>query len=247
MGKKINPRVFRLGITRSSTSRWITRDHQHFAKNLREDVQIRSYLKKKLRGAGLASIDIERFQGSIAIILHTSRPGMVIGRAGAGAEELKKELMKRFFGNQKIQLNLSVQEVKNPDTNAEIVLQGMIEQIEKRLPFRRVMKRTIEAVMRAGALGVKVMMSGRLNGAEIARREKLFEGKIPLHTLRADIDYSRGVARTTFGAIGVKVWVYKGDVFEESKNTAEESTAPIAGPRAAKSEKSIDQVKTVPV
>ena len=195
-----------------------------FTKKLKQDVSLRAHLKKKLKGAGVAKIEVERFEGSINVIIHTSRPGMVIGRAGAGVEDMKAEMQKKFFGSEKITLNISIQEVKQPDLDAEVVLQGLIEQIEKRMPFRRVMKRGIENTMRAGAQGVKISMAGRLNGADIARTEKLAEGKIPLHTLRADIDYARDVARTTYGVIGIKVWIYRGEVFEKGEGEKEKTS-----------------------
>lgn len=214
MGKKVHPFAFRLGITRHSASRWFARERSQYTKRLRQDIEVRKFLRTKLRGSGIALVEVERSEGSLSIIIHTSRPGMVIGRAGAGVEDLKNEIKHKYFGSEKIAINISIQEVKQPDLSAEIILQGLVEQIEKRLPFRRVMKRGIETVIRAGGKGAKVCMSGRLNGADIARTEKLSEGKIPLHTLRADIDYARGIAKTTYGVIGVKVWIYKGEVFE---------------------------------
>lgn len=214
MGKKVHPFAFRLGITRHSASRWFSRERSQYTKRLRQDIEVRKFLRTKLRGSGIAHVEVERSEGSFSIIIHTSRPGMVIGRAGAGVEDLKNEIHRKYFGSEKIAINISIHEVKQPDLSAEIILQGLVEQIEKRLPFRRVMKRGIETVIRAGGKGAKVCMSGRLNGADIARTEKLSEGKIPLHTLRADIDYARGIAKTTFGVIGIKVWIYKGEVFE---------------------------------
>lgn len=213
MGQKINPIAFRLGINRRAISRWFTKDK--FAQYLKEDVKIRDYLKKKLRGAGVSLIEIERSAGNIKMIIHTSRPGMVIGRGGTQADDLNNEIRQKFLGSQKIAIQITIQEVQKPDLNAELMSQNLIEQIEKRVPFRKAMKRGLESIERAGALGVKIMIAGRLNGAEIARTECLTHGKVPLHTLRADIDYAAGVAHTTYGAIGVKVWIYKGEIFEE--------------------------------
>lgn len=181
---------------------------------LQVDQKIRSFLTKKLREAAIGKIEIERSANALIINLSTSRPGVVIGRGGAGAEELKKEIKQKFLrSNQSLTLN--IHEISQPSLSAELVAQSMVEQIEKRMPFRRVLKQTIQQVDRAGAQGVKVMVAGRLNGAEIARTEKLTSGKIPLHTIRADIDYAQGTARTTYGAIGIKVWIYRGDVFEK--------------------------------
>lgn len=181
---------------------------------LEVDQKIRGFLTKKLREAAIGKIEIERSANALIINLSTSRPGVVIGRGGAGAEELKKEIKQKFLrSNQSLTLN--IQEISQPSLSAELVAQSMVEQIEKRMPFRRVLKQTIQQVDRAGAQGVKVMVAGRLNGAEIARTEKLTSGKIPLHTIRADIDYAQGTARTTYGAIGIKVWIYRGDVFEK--------------------------------
>lgn len=217
MGRKVNPRIFRIGIINESCSKWFAQ--KNYRVFLKEDIQIRDYIRKKLREAGVARIEIERSSGTITIIIHTSRPGVVIGRGGAGIEDLKKIIKQKFLGSKKVSLNINIQEVSKPDVVAELVLQGLISQIEKRLPFRRVMKRGIDQVMRAGAEGVKIIMAGRLNGVEIARTETLLEGKVPLHTLRADIDYSRGTAHTTYGTIGVKVWIYRGEIFEKDKNS----------------------------
>lgn len=219
MGQKVNPKVIRLGTTLTWGSRWFSK--KDFAKLLKNDVQIRRYLKNKLKDALLASVEIERFANNVNIILAAAKPGLIIGRAGAGVEDLKKDLIKRFFAGKKVNLNLNIQEVRKPYLNAQIVVQNMIFDIEKRIPFRRVLKQSIARVQKDGGQGVKVYVSGRLNGAEIARSEVLSAGKIPLQTLRADIDYARGTAFTTYGAIGVKVWIYRGDVFNpKSKERA---------------------------
>ncbi len=223
MGKKINPKVFRQVTTFTSPSRWFANRNQ-YAALLKEDVLIRRFLKKKFRDAGVSRVDIERSTPEqTTIIIHTSKPGVVIGRGGALIEETKKELKKLLFGSKKMQIQMSIQEVRDADISAELIYQGIRDQLEARVPFRRAMKRSIEQVMRAGALGARIQVSGRLNGADIARTEKVNRGRLPLHTLRAKIDYSRGVAQTMYGIIGVKVWVYTGDSFGDEP--AEEVTA----------------------
>ena len=215
MGRKVNPKIFRIGIIYQANSKWFAQ--KYYSVLLREDVQIRDFLRKKLKEGGVAKIEIERSAGKLTVIIYTSRPGVIIGRGGGGIEELKKQLKQKYLGSKKVDLNINIQEVDRPDLNAELILQGLIAQIEKRIPFRRVMKRGIEQVIQAGAQGVKIIMAGRLNGVEIARTETLSQGKVPLHTLRADIDYSRGTARTTYGAVGIKVWVYRGQIFKKQK------------------------------
>lgn len=212
MGQKVHPISFRLAVIRTWNSKWFS--VKHYREFLREDVEIRKFLTQKLKGAGLAKVEIERSTNNLTVTVHTSKPGLVIGRGGAGSENLKREISRRFIRQPKIQLKLNIQEVSRPELDASIVTQNVIEQIEKRLPFRRILKQTVEQVKRAGALGVKVMVAGRLNGAEIARTEYLGWGRLPLQTLRANIDYSRGTAHTTYGTIGVKVWIYTGDVFK---------------------------------
>lgn len=228
MGHKTNPKILRIGTTLSWPSRWFSR--KEFPKLLRQDIEIKRYLKNRLKEALLSNIEIERFTNNLTILISAAKPGLIIGRAGAGVEELKKDLVKRFLTDagagektgpgKKLTLNLNIQEVRKPYLNAPIVVQNMIFDIEKRIPFRRVMKQALGRVEKEGAQGVKVIVSGRLNGAEIARTEMLSSGKIPLHTLRADIDYARGAAFTTYGAIGVKVWIYKGEVFKNKKAAA---------------------------
>ncbi|MFH0854144.1 MAG: 30S ribosomal protein S3 [bacterium] len=215
MGHKVNPKIFRMGIIRTWDSKWFAKGK--FSSFLKQDVLIRKFLKKQLREAAIDKIEIERSTNNIKIIIYSAKPGVIIGRSGAGIEELKNNLKKLFnkIGLSDINLNLNIQEVRNPNLSANIVLQNVIDDIEKRIPFRRALKQANGKVEKAGAKGVKIVVSGRLNGAEIARTEKLTAGKIPLHTLRADIDYSRGTARTIYGAIGVKVWIYKGEVFNQ--------------------------------
>lgn len=217
MGHKVNPKIIRMGIIKTWDSEWFAK--KNYGDFLRQDVNIRKFLKKQLRDAAIDKIEIERSGDDIKIILHSAKPGIIIGRSGVGVEDLKNKLKNLLnkIGLSKISLNINIQEVKNSNLSANIILQNVIDDIEKRIPFRRILKQTIAKVEKAGAKGVKIMVSGRLNGAEIARTEKLTSGKIPLHTLRADIDYSRGAAHTIYGAIGVKVWIYKGEIFNNKK------------------------------
>jgi small subunit ribosomal protein S3 len=214
MGQKVHPRIFRIGVNKTWSSRWFAKGS--FGAYLKQDDEIRSFIRAKYRNAGIALISISRTANSLIVTIFTSRPGVIIGRGGMGVEELKKELHP-LLGTKKTTLRVEIEEAEKPDVNAELIKQSVVEQLEKRIPFRRILRQTIERVKRAGAKGVKIMVSGRLNGAEIARSEYLLAGSIPLHTLRADVEYSRGAAHTTYGTIGVKVWVYKGEIFEEKK------------------------------
>ncbi|OGF27260.1 30S ribosomal protein S3 [Candidatus Falkowbacteria bacterium RIFOXYB2_FULL_34_18] len=221
MGKKVNPKVFRMGITRTWQSKWFGWG-KTYTKNIKQDVSIRKFLIKKLIEAGVDRVEIERNTNKINISIYTAKPGLIIGRGGQGVEDLKKQIHSSYLKNFKLgDINLNIHEVDRPNLSAQIIVQSMILDIEKRMPFRRVMKQAINRVERAGALGVKVVISGRLNGVEIARTEMLSSGKVPLHTMRADIDYARGVARTTYGAIGMKVWIYKGDKFDKKEEKGE--------------------------
>ncbi|MFA5413332.1 MAG: 30S ribosomal protein S3 [Patescibacteria group bacterium] len=213
MGQKVHPRIFRTGESQIYTwnSKWFSK--KDYVARLRQDVDIRIFLKKALKEAAVAKIEIERTANAVTVIIHSAKPGLIIGHAGTGIEDLRKKIKDKFL-DKKVTLNLNVQEVQSPSTSAEIVLQVMIADIEKRIPFRRVLKQAVGRVERAGAKGVKVVASGRLDGAEIAREETLSWGKIPLHTLRADIDYAGGAAFTIYGAVGIKVWIYKGEVFK---------------------------------
>lgn len=214
MGQKVNPVIFRVGPLNTWNSRWFAR--RDYAALVRQDELIKKYLRTKYREAGIAKVEIERSGNTVTLIVHTGKPGVLIGRGGAGIEELKRYLLQTHFaGSKKTTLNLNIQEVANPNLSAELMVQSMATDLEKRLPFRRVMKQAISRVQKAGAQGVKVMCKGRLNGAEIARTEQLAWGKLPLHTLRADIDYSRGAAHTTYGKVGVKVWIFKGMRFTD--------------------------------
>jgi small subunit ribosomal protein S3 len=207
MGQKTNPIGLRLGINRTWDSRWFsTKD---YAKWLSEDIQIRKYIKKRLYKAGVAKIEIERSSGKAIVNIFTARPGMVIGRKGAEVDMLRDEL--KHLAGKDVQIN--IKDVKKPELNAQLVAEHIAMQLEQRVSFRRAMKKTIASAMRMGALGIKVQTAGRLGGAEMSRREGYHEGRVPLHTLRANIDFARATAHTTFGCIGVKVWLYKGEIF----------------------------------
>jgi small subunit ribosomal protein S3 len=214
MGHKINPTSFRLKITDTWKSKWFSKGS--YVAQLKEDVAIREYLEKHLRKAGLARIDIERLNdGTITIVIRTTKPGLIIGKGGAGIEELKKRVKQTL--KIKSELKVNIEEIRDVNMHSQVIANGIAEQIERRVAFRRLMKQALEQVMQSGAKGIKVAIGGRLNGAEIARTEHLSAGKIPLHTLRADIDFARSTAHTTYGTIGIKVWIYKGDVFESKK------------------------------
>jgi len=220
MGKKINPKVFRLGVTKTWPSLWFNVGKK-YALSLKQDVEIRRFLLKKLIEAGVDRVEIERSASKIKIGIYTAKPGLIIGRGGSGVDDLKRMIHKKFLsrpaGIKLGDISLNIFEYERPNLSAQIAVQSISLDLEKRMPFRRVMKQIISRVERAGGLGVKVTVAGRLNGAEIARAETLTFGKVPLHTLRADIDYARGVARTTYGAIGIKVWIYKGDKFDNKQ------------------------------
>lgn len=210
MGHKANPTSLRLQITDTWKSKWFTANR--FAEYLREDVSIRSFLEHALRRAGLVRIDIERSSaGILSVTIKTTKPGVIIGKGGAGIEELKKKMVKKL--GIKTDVRINIEEVRDMNLQAQVIANGIVEQIEKRVAFRKLMKQALEQVMNGGARGVKVAIGGRLNGAEIARTEHLSAGKIPLHTLRSDIEFARSTAYTTYGTIGVKVWIYRGDVF----------------------------------
>ena len=212
MGHKINPTSLRLKITDTWKSKWFSK--RNYSSQLKEDVKIREYLELHLKKAGLVRVDIERFNdGTITVIVKTTKPGIIIGKGGAGIEELKKKI-KQKLGIKK-ELKVNIEEIRDVNLQAQVLANGIAEQLEKRVAFRRLMKQSLEQIMNAGAKGAKVAIGGRLNGADIARTEHLSSGKIPLHTLRAEIDFARSTAFTTYGTVGVKVWIYKGDVFEE--------------------------------
>ena len=211
MGQKINPNGFRLGITTNHVSKWFAdsnKEGERYADFVREDVKIRELLSKGMERAGIAKVEIERTRDRVRVDIHTARPGIVIGRRGTEADRIRGELEK-LTGKQ-IQLNIL--EVANPDLSAQLVAQGIAEQLASRVAFRRAMKKAIQSAQRAGAKGIRIQCSGRLGGAEMSRSEFYREGRVPLHTLRANIDYGFFEAKTTFGRIGVKVWIYKGDL-----------------------------------
>lgn len=231
MGQKVHPKAFRLGIIATWSSKWYASPrNRSYQQQLKVDVEVREWLMKQLKEAAVDHVDVERSPSSVSIVIHTAKPGVIIGRAGAGAEDLKKKILSKFFPKKsKVNVKLNIIEVSRPNLCSAIVLQGMAADIEKRMPFRRVLKMAVERVTKAGALGVKVMVSGRLNGAEIARREMLSSGSVPLQNLRADIDYAQGFAQTIFGAIGIKVWIYRGEVFDrEREKRREEASAKTA-------------------
>jgi small subunit ribosomal protein S3 len=218
MGKKVNPKIIRIGITRTWPSIWFG-SGKEYRQNLKQDVLLRRFLMNDLKEAGIDSVKIERGVKKISVEITVAKPGIVIGRGGNGIEVLKKKIHDGFLKNFRLgEINVNIKECDRPNLSAQVVLQSMIDDIEKRIAFKRTMKQAIARVEKAGALGVKVVMSGRLNGAEIAREEMLVSGKIPLQTLRADIDYSRGVAKTSYGTVGIKIWIYKGEVFNKDLN-----------------------------
>lgn len=220
MGKKVSPVLYRLGTITQWQSRWFSR--AQYRKQLQQDYEIRTFLLKKYRSALLSRVQIDRSANIMTITLFVGRPGVVIGRGGAGVTTLQEELQKLFFQKERMALRLNVQEIRPPMADAHVVALTVAEQLEKRLPFRRVLKQTIEQVKEAnGVQGVKIFISGRLNFAEMSRSEWLAWGKIPLHTLRANVDFAKAEAGTKVGRIGVKVWIYKGDVFRRPEEDVE--------------------------
>ncbi len=224
MAQKVNPKIFRIGTVYGWDSKWFNR--KGYKELLRQDVELRAFLREALREASVDRIEIDRGANQVTVTIHSGKPGFIIGRGGTGIEDLKKKLVAKFFKVKKANLNVNVVEVQRPGLSANIVLQNMIADLEKRIPFRRILKQTIDRTQKAGALGVKVMVSGRLNGAEIARREMLSWGSVPLQNLRADIDYASDFARTIYGTIGVKVWIYRGEIFEKKKGLAPAAKSP---------------------
>ena len=213
MGQKVNPIGIRLGITREWSSKWYAGKKQ-FPLHVHTDFRVREFLRKKLAEASVSRIQIERAANKVNITIETARPGIVIGKKGEDIEKLRAETA-TLLGRPVADIRLNISEIRKPELDAQLVADGIAQQIEKRVMFRRAMKRAVMSTMRSGALGIKVRLSGRLNGAEIARTEWSREGRIPLHTFRADIDYGFGEARTTYGVIGVKVWIFKGEVFDK--------------------------------
>ena len=226
MGQKVHPEVFRLGVISNWKSRWFNK--KEYKDFLAEDIVIRDFILKKLLKTGIQAVEIERSANSVNVVIKTARPGLIIGRGGQGIEDLKREinaaLWKKIWKRKGVQhqekppriLKIQIEEIKSPDSYAQLVAQGIVSEIERRIPFRRVMKKTLERVMQNKEVqGIKVMISGRLDGAEMSRSEHLHQGKIPLQTLRANIDFAQANAYTTYGVVGVKVWIYKGEVFAD--------------------------------
>src|SRR5271155_681179 len=211
MGQKVHPYGFRLGYTKPWKSRWFA--ERDYDKQLLEDVKLKNELKDKLKSAGVSSIDIERPGNKLRIIIRTARPGIIIGRKGTEIDKLKQEIQNRT----KREVYVDIQEVHKPELDAQLVSENIALQLEKRVGFRRAMRKAVDSALRFGCKGIKVRVSGRLNGNEIARSEWYLQGRLPLHTLRADIDYGFAEAHTTYGIIGVKTWVYRGDIYEQKK------------------------------
>jgi small subunit ribosomal protein S3 len=223
MGHKVHPKIHRTQVVYTWDSRWF---HKHdYAKYAKQDISIREFLMKKFKDAHIDAISVERGPKNMTVTILAAKPGFIIGRGGQGLDQIRKHIERKFL-QMSLKVKLNVQEVRNPALSSAVVAQSMVAEIERRLPFRRVMKQGIERVMKAGAKGVKVVMAGRLNGVEIARRETLSAGKVPLITLRSDVDYAFFEAHTTYGKIGVKVWIYKGEVFgrKDQFNEKEEDT-----------------------
>ena len=212
MGQKIHPVGFRLGISADWQSRWYA-DGTDYADYLNNDIEVRTYLKDKLSQASVSKVHIERSSGSALITIHSARPGIVIGKKGEDIEKLRLAVSQKM-GLPMASVRINIEEVRKPETDAMLVAESISQQLERRIMFRRAMKRAVQNAMRLGALGVKVNIAGRLNGAEIARTEWYREGRVPLHTLRADVDYGTAEANTTYGIIGIKVWIFKGEVFD---------------------------------
>jgi len=228
MGQKTHPYGFRLGVTKTWRSRWFAK--QDYAKLLEEDLDLKDELRKRLKAAGVSSVEVDRPGNKLRITIRTSRPGIIIGRKGAEIEKLKSELAKRT----KREVFIDIQEVSKPDVDAQLVSESIALQLEKRVAFRRAMRKAVDSAKRLGCKGIKVRVSGRLNGAEIARSEWYLDGQLPLHTLRADIDYGFSESHTTYGVIGVKVWIYKGEIlgdFRKVSSEPEPRRAPRGGDR----------------
>jgi small subunit ribosomal protein S3 len=220
MGQKTHPYGFRLNVIRSWSSKWY--EDKHYARWLHEDLKLRDAIKEKFANAGIASISIERAANKAKVVISTSRPGVIIGRRGAGVEQLKEELQKLTQN----ELFIDIQEVRKAETNAQLVAENIATQLERRVAFRRAMKKAVSIAMKFGAKGIRVEAAGRLGGAEIAREEKYREGRVPLHTLRADIEYGTATARTTAGSVGIKVWIFKGEVLTQRRRPGMPAAAP---------------------
>jgi small subunit ribosomal protein S3 len=224
MGQKVNPVGIRLGINRTWDSRWFSA--KNYAEKLVEDLKLRAFVFEKLKTAGVSKVIIERAAKNTKVTVHTARPGVIIGKKGADIEKLRKDLSSKAGG----EVSLNIVEIRKPEIDAQLVAEGVAQQLERRVSFRRAMKRATQSAMRLGGKGIRVNVSGRLAGADIARMEWYREGRVPLHTLRADLDYGTAEALTTFGIIGVKVWIYKGDVLEHDPNARDKRMADNIGP-----------------
>ena len=219
MGQKVHPIGIRLGITKDWTSKWYA-DSREYPQHVHKDHEVREFLKKRLKDASVSRIHIERPAKKATITIHTARPGIVIGKKGEDIERLRLEVA-RILEMHLPDVRLNISEIRKPELDAQLVAEGIAQQLERRVMFRRAMRRAVTNTMRIGAQGIKIKVSGRLNGAEIARSEWYREGRVPLHTLRADIDYGLAEANTTYGVIGVKVWVFRGEVFDSAETSAE--------------------------
>lgn len=222
MGQKVNPIGLRLGVNKTWDSRWYANDAD-FANKLHEDLKIRKHIKKRLANAGVSKVVIERPSKKAYVSIHTARPGIVIGKKGGDIEKIKQELGKIT----KDEVHLNIIEVRKPEIDSTLIAEGIAQQLERRVAFRRAMKRAVQSALRLGAQGIRINVSGRLGGAEIARMEWYREGRVPLHTLRADVDYGTAEAHTTFGVIGVKVWVFKGEVLEDRDDSQDYAPAKV--------------------
>lgn len=219
MGQKVNPIGLRVGINRTWDSRWYA--GKDYAKKLVEDLRLREYVQERLKPAGISRVIIERAAKNTKVTVHTARPGVIIGKKGADIEKLRSDLSKRAGGD----VSLNIVEVRKPEMDAQLCAEGVAQQLERRVAFRRAMKRAVQSAMRLGAQGIRINVSGRLGGADIARMEWYREGRVPLHTLRADLDYGTAEAMTTYGLIGVKVWIYKGDIMEHDPMARDKRSA----------------------
>jgi small subunit ribosomal protein S3 len=211
MGQKVHPVGFRLGVIRSWDSKWY--EEKNYAEWLHEDIRLRAFVKKECSNAGISKVEIERAANKVKINIHTARPGLVIGRKGVGIDQLKKKLMKKTTS----EVFLNIEEVRKPELDAQLVAENVAHQLVRRVSFRRAMKKAVSNSMKLGAKGIRISCAGRLGGAEMARREWYREGRVPLHTLRADIQYGFAIARTTYGIIGVKVWIFRGEIIPDKK------------------------------
>ena len=208
MGQKVHPHGFRLGVTRTWDSRWFSQ--KEYGEFLIEDLRLRQFIKKRLAQASIAKIEIERAAGKIRLIIHTARPGIVIGPKGSEIEKLRQQILRRTHKD----VIVDVKEIRRPEIDAQLVAENVAQQLERRIAFRRAMKKSVGSALKSGAKGIRIATAGRLGGAEMARREWYREGRVPLHTLRADIDYGFAEARTTYGIIGIKVWIFKGELIK---------------------------------